>query len=546
MEPLLARLPLSHRKDFLDMLRLAWQILMQCHAHDSICSCHSDLVAHDVMNRLSRCLQLAESLEQEILVQLIGVRPNEQEVSLPGWLLVHNPLPWELHVPLTVTLDVPAGTHLDKLSFVQDGQIIPAVVTSSQEICRWTEHYYGKVLNKTRGTQRLSVLLQPRLDGGAFTRLEIRAAAGAQREQASLLAGDNILDNGLLRAVVHADGRLDLTEPVTGYSICGLNRLIDEPERGDLYEHARDLSGQSHSPDEGHIQVKQDSALRATLHVHSEIDCSGISCPLASEISLDAGKPYLAIRTTLDNQSTDHWLRVAFPIPEGCGDIMAHTPFDLVKRRVEDGNPFRDGDRIRFAKRLGQAMQYGVLAICGPVVMGVFNRGLYEYLFENENELSITLMRFVGLIREDLTSYSACEANRKGPLTVEYAVGLWPAKQITAVLRAMYEYNVTPRSFQVFERPPESPAGGIDFSNPYWMPSAFKPAESGGGSILRFWNASDSEQAGSISIHPRPDTMSRVRMDETGATPVMPNLLTSPKEIVTLHLPEQRTTDERL
>ena len=84
VEPLLALLPNGRRTDYAGVLRRAWRLVMQCHAHDFICACHSDLVAADVMARLEQARQLAERLEEELLVELLGMRPAEQPIASPA------------------------------------------------------------------------------------------------------------------------------------------------------------------------------------------------------------------------------------------------------------------------------------------------------------------------------------------------------------------------------------------------------------------------------------------------------------------------------
>jgi alpha-mannosidase len=260
-------------------------------------------------------------------------------------------------------------------------------------------------------------------------------------------------------------------------------------------------------------------------------------CPLVLDIALTADSRWVEVSAALDNRSTDHWLRMTCAIPGALRRLQAHTPFDLAERGLQNGAPYVDGDRIRFAQRLGQPMQWGLFAGTDQGSLGIFNRGLYEYIYEDEAHLSISLMRFVGLIRPDLTSYSAQQANRPGLQRVEYALGFWPEQPLAEALRAMCEYNLPPRYVQVFGPPPALPRVGLRWSNPYWIPSAWKPAEEGEGSLLRFWNASDVEQEGVVEYAQGADGAMLARLDETPIGPLPPRIRVAPKEIVTILLP---------
>jgi hypothetical protein len=537
VEPLLALLDPCRRSHYAGLLRRAWRLVMQCQAHDSICSCHSDLVAADVMARLAQARQLAEGLERETLCDLLGVRPAEDAAGLPSTLVLRNPLPWDWSGPVEVTADLPPGTDPERLTFSQDGQTISAQVVSQEEICRWTEHYFGKVADKTFGTVRSRILLRPTIGAGAFASVGVHADTNGPSSTEAAVSAVDVLDNGIVRVTVYGDGRLDLLDLETGQALRGLNQVVDEPDAGDLYEHARRTGSEPSCPRPVLQRRVEDGILRQTIEVEAEIACNGVSCRLRVRVSLCAGSRLVLVQTTLDNRSRDHWLRAVCPLDGGVREIRAHTPYDFVPRGVADGSPFQDGARVRFAARLGQPMQWGVFARTKHGLLACLNRGLYEYTCEDEETLALSLMRFVGLIRADLADYSAAGGNRPGPMSVEYAFGFWPRGEFGEAGRAMFEYNLPPRVFQVFGEPPTLPPAGFRLSNPLWLPSAWKPAESGDGAVVRFWSASHREETGTVEYAGGLDGAYRARLDETPVGVLQSPLVTSPHEIVTLVVP---------
>jgi alpha-mannosidase len=181
-------------------------------------------------------------------------------------------------------------------------------------------------------------------------------------------------------------------------------------------------------------------------------------------------------------------------------------------------------------------MQWGLFALTDQGLLGLFNRGLYEYVYESEQYINLSLLRFVGLIRPDLTSYPATGANRQGVQSVEYAIGLWPPGEMSGALRTMAEYNLPPRGVQLFT-PLLLPDVGLRWSNPYWMLAALKPAEAGDGTVLRLWNAAETAQEGVIERCGGLTGAMLARLDETPLRPLPAWLVTGPKEIVTILLP---------
>ena len=549
VEPLLGLTTPADRLRYGGLLRRCWRLAMLCHAHDAISGCHSDLVAADIANRLSRAEQLAEGLEQELRVQLLDVRPNEQGVALPSCLVLRNPLPWQRQEVTEVELDVPAGAPLTDLVFQQDGQSIASEVMSAATVCRWTEHYYGKVQNKDAGTQRVRALVFPAIGAGGFSTVTVgrkqNIASRPPIDSRKICQADNVLDNGLIRVTVHPDGRLDITHMASGQVCRHLNHVIDSIERGDLYEHIRDKNIPANKAEKGTVSIVRNSDLSGAVSVATQIVCNDVVCPLQMEISLRVGEPFVRVHTSLDNRSQDHWLQMACPVPDGTHGLQVHTPFDMVRRGAENGAPYDDGGKIRFERRLGQPVQWGLLASGTSSTLGIFNRGLYEYTFEDGQNVNLSLMRFVGLIRPDLTSYPATGANHPGWQSVEYAIGLWSPDGYDDSLRWMQAYNLPLRASQVFGETPSLPDVEFELSNPYWVLSTLKPAETGDGIVLRVWNASDSEQTGSIRY--RQDgkvwsRMMRARLDETLIAPLTSQVTLAPKEILTVIL-EQGTTD---
>ena len=269
-----------------------------------------------------------------------------------------------------------------------------------------------------------------------------------------------------MRVTVHPDGQIDLLDIASGRQAPGLNRIRDEADAGDLYEHGRLVGRSAATTVPGALRILENSDLRGTIQVSTEILCNGASCPLDIRVSLAAGGRLVSIQVTLDNRAGDHWLRAAAAVPGGQGRLWAHTPFDLVRRGTSDGEPYAQEDRIRFGGRLGQPMQWGVCAESEWGLLALASRGLYEYTYETPGEVSLSLMRFVGLIREDLTAYPATGANRRGPQNAEYAVGFWPPAGRDEAMRALQAYNVPLRSMQFFGPLPSVPAAGLNLSNP--------------------------------------------------------------------------------
>lgn len=76
-----------------DALRVAWEILLQNHPHDSICGCSIDPVHEEMCTRFDQVDQIAEEIIRQNL-QAIADEVDTQHPDARRALVVFNPTPW--------------------------------------------------------------------------------------------------------------------------------------------------------------------------------------------------------------------------------------------------------------------------------------------------------------------------------------------------------------------------------------------------------------------------------------------------------------------
>lgn len=107
----------------------AWDLLMQCHPHDSICGCSVDQVHEEMIPRFDQAAQIGEEVTRIALGTLVRQIDRSGSVSDDGGLALtaFNPHPFRVRESLKIVFEVPAG--LDPFNVLdEEGRTIPCAV----------------------------------------------------------------------------------------------------------------------------------------------------------------------------------------------------------------------------------------------------------------------------------------------------------------------------------------------------------------------------------------------------------------------------------
>jgi alpha-mannosidase len=461
----------------LDDFRLAWGRLLRCQPHDSICGCSCDEVHRDMLVRYELLDRTVAALGRRALA---GFR-TETDGSGTDQVGVVNVLPQRRRGLLEMT-----GME-------------PVVVE---------------------------------LGGFSARTVELTAAAAPAPAALGLPTDDTAIESDRFRVETADDGTLTLLDKRTGKCFEHLHRLEDELDMGDLYNFCP-VEGAPPWRSSGaavrvlrigppvwelelRVTAERPAGLGDDLHPESELG------PLAvtTVVRLVQGLERVEFRTTVENATRDHRLRVVFgvgAVAPAAATVRAEGQFALVGRPLAPPRP-----RTEWVEPPDPTQHtLGVVAL-GP--MALLTKGLPEYEARTAAagaELCLTLLRAVGVISRPSgviatrplgagPEVSTPEGQCLGRHELEYAL-LPGADELDALslLQASQDYRL---GFIVVDGgahldPSLSVEGAVVFS-------CLKGAEDGDGLILRCFNPGDSTERVRITGKM---TVSRVRLDETDA-----------------------------
>ncbi|GGO70526.1 glycoside hydrolase family 38 C-terminal domain-containing protein [Nonomuraea cavernae] len=436
---------------FLDM---AWWRLVDASGHDSVTGCGVDETAQQVAARIAEAEHLGQAVRDMVTARLAAAVPSD------GVLIV-NPTPATRRgvVCVDVAGDDPlvdpsgAAVPVQPLEYAPtlllDEEMDPATALTfvhgtelyGRHITGWAvddgvltftvaressvPFNVAQLRGALDGVTRVRILAEPRRTVAAlvevpplghtsvrpapYETVHGQSASGTAATMAGVRAEGRVLDNGLLRVEVAADGTLALTG-TGGVTLTGAGRIVDGGDVGDSYNHAPPAEDLIVSdPESVEVTTVCSGPLLAALDVrrvyHWPAAGAGIEgtpeipAPSRTEetertvvdtrIELRAGEPYVRLRVEFDNRCSDHRVRLHVPLPSPATASHAEGQFAVVTRGLTAEGGCGEEPLPTFPASSWVAAG-GVAALLEHVTE-------YE-LVDEGGELALTLLRSVGYL----------------------------------------------------------------------------------------------------------------------------------------------------
>jgi hypothetical protein len=329
---------------------------------------------------------------------------------------------------------------------------------------------------------------------------------------------------GDVRVVVNKDGTLDVG--LGGASFRGLVALEDTGDRGDTYdydpvgggapvglehvtvERARHASGIER------LRVARRLRVPAGLEPDRERRSSQtVALDLVCEARVAPGVGRVDLRIELDNRASDHRLRLLFPTGAAVDRCTAASTFDAMERTPgpRDAHGWIHPPPATFPHQ--GWVSAGGLCVVAP--------GLCEGEVTREGTIALTLLRAVGWLsrlrletRPRAAGPSIPTPGAQCPGRLEARLSLLAGEDPGAAR----DCELGLRAVVAGDTPLAAPGQALLRLAPRELVlSAFKPAERGGGSIVRVLNPGDRPLEAHLRTGFDFDHAAAVRLDETGA-----------------------------
>jgi len=480
-----------------EYLRFMWKSLMKNHPHDSICGCSVDEVHREMVTRFETVMQMGEVFVREHGAELAGKidTSNTPKGAFP--LVVLNTKGWDKNEVVEKTVDLEkvyfSEMHFEQIPAYLQEKAMPAYRLVDQDgksiNCfveePMIEFDYDLPRDKFRQPffakrAKLSFFAEgiPAFGYKSFYLIPQEQFAEEIQEHTADKAME--MENEYVHVLFHDDGTYNLTDKATGKTLNHLGIYEDTGDVGNEYMF-KEAKGQRITTMNvpAVFRLVKRTSLRTelefthTLTIPASADNqlamernsliwhkdrqAGRSCDtkkiiLRTTAILEKGMKGPAFKLTMDNQATDHRLRVLFPTKIETDTHRADSIFEIVTRpnipEQEWENPSFCHHLQRFASIADEKKGFTVVT-----------DGLQEYeILPEDGTIAITVLRSVAELG-DWGYFPTPEAQCLGTQTAEWQVFIHEKDVIASKAYVdAYQYKVPLQVIQTSAHKGELPA----------------------------------------------------------------------------------------
>lgn len=472
------------------LLPVAWKRLIAAHPHDDITGCGVDAVHRETELNIAKAGQAGDGLRRRLMWDLVhrlgGRRADDRRTGFAVFETSGRAGPRRVRAVIDLEGDLRWG----------DAPPPPAyrLVDEAGREVPFLEARRGPCAEHPH--QQLDLELAPDLPAFGLARILIEPV------RTWPAGGGWTLANAHLRARVHPDASVDLDGP--GGSWRGLGVFGDQPDIGDEYT-VGPAPGVAERLFRGlawrRIQTRTGGGMQE-IALAAELD----GLPVEVRWSLAPGDRHLSCRIRFANGRPDHRLRWCLPLPAMPAATDAAIFCSRVRRPAGPPQVGRDGWLA-----LPQHPCDGLVAVRdGARGLAVFTGFpmLYEAVDDGEPRLALTLLRAVGML--SVRGAMPTRGPGAGPDTPTPEAQCLRAYDMAFAVRPFAADEEDGLYAEALRWRRQPLVGSLWGADPPWdgAPSpellrlddgpvvlhALKPAESGGGAVLRLFNASAAPQ----------------------------------------------------
>lgn len=539
----------------------AWEYLLKCHAHDSICGAAVDRAHDDMMYNFSLAKTVAEEVTNRSVVSLykyIDTTKNFEPTD--HTITVFNTLPYNRKQVVELVIDTPKGVEVLTDNGIggcassglfydivdNQGNKVPSVELSKDSISIGVERQMDtKAIKLSAERRHILVEIDVPQNGYKTFALRPREAEFAfipeiMPNRHLIARCDGTLENEHVRVVINSNGTFDLTDKSNGRVMKNLHFFSDSGEVGSAHVSNPTNTNCIYTSlgCNAEIDMLETNTLRGiyrvsiTMRLPEDASINGHDrsramrdLKITTTLTLEKGSKYVKLHTSLDNQIRDHKLWVNFPTYLPNADFAdSESAWDFARRTIK----WRDHKDNFEGFFPFQPMQNFVDISDDVNGFAFMSKGLREYEVEDDPTriLKITLIRThraymtanANMTKEELDKYPG--QHTWGPMEYEYAVYPHTGNFVEAnVLQTAYDYKVPLKAIQGVpykgSLPDSAEFISIEPQNRSVMSSCLKQTQNGTDVVYRVWNTTKELQHVTLKTILPVTGVSHIDLDES-------------------------------
>ncbi|MBE7021606.1 MAG: alpha-mannosidase [Ruminococcaceae bacterium] len=507
-----------------DMLLYSWKTLMKNHPHDSICACSCDAVAEEMRTRFKKAQYSAEVIIHDNLEYIKQHTDISKFSDCDAVFMVVNTMSKGRCGLISTDVDL-KRVYKPQNAPQTFKELNDTIYKGAYELVDEDGNRYACEVANQRAqfdydlpkrsfrqryiAQRVTVSFEAEDVPALSCKLYgLRKTSKAE----STAVANNTLENKYLKAVIQADGTIDLLDKTTNKVFQGLMRFEDTGDIGSEYTYVPAnaepiLSGNRNAEIElirqndfvteykvtvtMNIPKSQDSSADEERNTYVALcdrvggrSDESVALNITSYLTLTKNSRRLDVKTVVDNNARDHRLRVLFPTGLNATAHKAETIFEAPVRN--------NAHKETWTYPSGCEHQQGFVCMSDEEAgIAVANIGLYEYETMG-NTIAVTLLRAVGEMG-DWGVFPTELSQVQKTLELEYSI--MPYGDEADIYTDLSAFQYPMLTTQIFESNENKlNKETLVWSGDYLKAFAFKNKMNGKDIIMRWANYSNDEQ----------------------------------------------------
>jgi alpha-mannosidase len=386
-------------------LEVAWKMLLQNSAHDSIGGCSLDMVHEDMITRYKQLKEIAIGVFDracKYLIKQIDLSKEKEEI----FLTVINPMPYSRDDIVEAYIDIPQDLNKgcfrvkDFLNNPVDLQIIDSY--KSEPVL---EQMIDRPMYFSMQRYHCFINLKdiPALGYKSYKIEAVRDQKSEEKNKIGRIENNAVvLENDFLKVEFNPNGTFNIIDKQSDYCFKNQGYFYDEGEAGHAWVHEAIAPVFDTLNSTPHIKLFENGSLFAKCRIQytmrlpfslqqRQVNKQDVEIPVEFDVILKKNQRRVEFEIKLVNNAENHRLRLMFPLGLNATASFGEGQFDVVERKIkrEDTSdwieqPMYDYPMHQFVA-LANKQQGAAILVDGLKE--------YEVLDNGKNTLAITLLR---------------------------------------------------------------------------------------------------------------------------------------------------------
>ncbi len=441
VEPLAVLLSLNNICEYpQDFINYAWRLLIQNHAHDSICGCSTDEVHREMEVRFLKVSQVLDKLQENLLSTLNTSTHQYINTSAHQYLQLINLTNYHRSETIEADLEFPLGPpaeHASAIPTMNKKEITNLCFTCGDEKIESeiieNQNTFTMIRSKDevpllQAIQKIKILLKADIEPWSIKSYEIIEDRNIRTSGHQHISTTLSFENPHYQLTINKDGTLSILPPTKWARLAlsggnsqffnSLHFLTIEDDLGDEYNFVPNPNSSiiTSTSYKWQIQRIEENTLRTRFLISTnEIPNIEYVC----EMTCYKDSKRIDFKTKINNKCKNKRIRLHFPTNLNTNSMLCDTAFGVIERARPPVT------WVNYAT--SQPIHNWIYHRDGENGLAFFGNGLADYeLYEDGNGFAVTLIRSVGRLStvksHSLIETSEAQCNRE----IEFHYAIYP------------------------------------------------------------------------------------------------------------------------